>query len=130
MASQFADRMSRAPDEELIRIASSTESEGYQDEAIEAAKLELNQRGLDDGWIKEVELDAEADREREGRRAEIPLSNLAWAALVVVGPFCIWPAIVLSARGYRQKSRDAWHAMLVGFVFWGVVSVAMSMLLS
>ena len=129
MTSQFLERMSRAPDEELIRIAYSVESDGYQEEAIAAAQAELSRRGVGAETIEEVDRQAQGEREFESRKADIALSNLAWIGFILLGPLCFWPAILFYARGYRRKSRETWLAMLLGYAFWGTVAVLMDVFL-
>ena len=123
MASQFAERMSRSPDEELIRIAFSDDSDGFVREAIDAARTELDRRGVATDAIASVQQQVELEKAEDAARVETPLSTWAFFTLVVVGPITFWPVIILYLTGRRRKTRDAVVATLVGFVLWGLLSL-------
>jgi hypothetical protein len=128
MASQFVERMSRSPDEELIRIAFSDAADGFVSEAIDAARAELDRRGVTTDAIESVQEQVELEKAEEAAKVETPLSTWAFFTLVFVGPITFWPVIILYATGRRQKTRDAVVATLVGIAFWGTISVIMAML--
>ena len=128
MASQFVARMSRSPDEELIRIAFSDSAEGFVREAIDAARAELDRRGVTRDEIESVQDQVEFEKAAEVAKVEAPLSNGAWLLLMIVGPLTFWPVIILYATGRKQKTKDALGATLAGFVFWGLITVVFDIL--
>ncbi|WP_145923439.1 hypothetical protein [Sphingopyxis macrogoltabida] len=128
----WAGRMARLPDEDLIEIASSGDTDGFESEAVEAATAELERRKPDVEIIADVQQAVRSkNAAREGRSIE-PLSNPAWVAFVFFGPFFLFtiPAIImLATMGYYQKAKDAGWAILLSFLFWGMISAAMALFL-
>ncbi len=125
----WAGRMARLPDEDLIEIVSSGDAGGFEPQVVAAATAELNQR-QPDAVVAAGVRDAVQVREakHEGRATE-PLSNAAWVAFVLFGPFFLFtiPAIImLVTLSYYQKAKDAGWAILLSFVFWGMISAAIA----
>ncbi len=50
----FSSRMANVPDEQLVRIAFSSVSEGFVPEAIAAAKQEIERRGIEPAQTTEI----------------------------------------------------------------------------
>ena len=123
----WASRMARMPDEDLIEIASSGEAEAYQEAAIEAAKRELATRSPEAVTAARISADVQAARDLRANRSSAPLSNAGWIAFtlfgVILGP-AILAAIALYMRGYVQKAKDAAGAIAASFVFWGLIVAA------
>jgi hypothetical protein len=120
--------MSRAPDEELIRIAFSDASDGFVVEAVDAALAELQRRGVTNDTIESVQDQVELEKASDAAKVEAPLSTWAWIAIAVVGPITFWPVIILYFAGRRRKAQDAVFATLAGFAFWLVLASIMAFL--
>jgi hypothetical protein len=125
----WAGRMARLPDEDLIEIVSSDEGDGFEPEVVEAATAELSRRKPSAEVVAGVQDAVESKKTARGGRAREPLSNAAWVAFVLFGPFFLFtiPAIImLATMSYYQKAKDAGWAILLSFVFWGMISAAIT----
>ena len=114
----FSERMKRAQDEELVNIVS---SDGFVPEAIEAARAELDRRNLNPDDLVRINAQVEEARHEEGGKAELPLSTAARIAFFSFGFFIFWSiavAVLLSTRGYKRKSSEAFKWMAIGTGFW------------
>jgi len=128
----FSRTMSGLPEEDLIRIAFSREEDGYLPEAIHAAKEEVNRRCVTENAISETMDDFQKEIEIDSRKHLIPLGNRTWMCFVFLGPTLpgMIAAVLLGTRGYKQKFKDAWHAIFVGFAVYGCVAILISILIS
>jgi hypothetical protein len=124
----FARNMGRLPDEALVEIAFPGAADDYDGGAIDAARAELDRRGVSKGVASQILMDVQADRaiiEQEkatvglGRGAKLMFGffSFTWIALIIAGLFTI--------RGYTQKSHDAWMAIVWGFACWAGFSVVL-----
>ena len=117
----WARRMARMPDEDLIAIASAREVDGYHQFAIDAAAAELERRAPDDRVTARIEAQVEEERQFQANRHVIPLSNGGWVTFVIFGIFLFWPlvaAYVLHHRGYYRKAKEALWAIPLSIAFW------------
>ncbi|GGY95284.1 hypothetical protein [Novosphingobium colocasiae] len=123
MTDSFESTMQGLTDDELVLIAHG-DTDDYEQAAMAAARNEIARRGLAEDFVTTA-LEHEELRDRaEALRPDLPLSTLARIVLIVIGPFSFWPAIILGARGYRRKSREAWICLLIGIAFqWGVIGL-------
>lgn len=127
----WGSRMARLSDEDLIAIVSSGEADGYHPAAIDAATGELRGRALPEGVVAKIENHLEVERGIEAGRSSAPLSNGAWVAFVIFGIVLIptvGAAIALYMRGYHQKTTDALKAILVSYLFWGIIAALLNVL--
>lgn len=128
----WAGRMARLPDEDLIEIVASGDAGGFEQEVIDAATAELAQRNPDAEVVAGVETQVQVEQaKRDGRKTE-PLSNAAWVAYVLFGPFFLFtiPAVImLVTMGYHQKAKDAAWAIGLSFIFWGTISAVFTLFL-
>ena len=120
----FTQQMQRLSDEELTEIASFGEKDGYLPEAVEAARKELVARNLNTMDVSTIAFSVETRRNREVELASQPLSlpgRAAFFMFPVIGfglPIMALVAWSLEARGYRQKSSEAWICMGLGIAHW------------
>lgn len=117
----WARRMARMPDEDLIAIASSGEADGYHQSAVDAAAAELERRAPDETVMARITAQVEADRRFQANRHDVPLSNGGWVAFVLFGIFLFWPlvaAYVLHHRGYSRKAKEALWAIPLSIALW------------
>ncbi len=108
---------------DLVAIAGSRPEDGFELDIVEAARNEIAARGIDSTDLSEVRSNHESLQEEVVRRAEVPLSHSAWFGFAAIGPVLILSvplALSLSARGYKQKSKDAFGGILAGFLIWGI----------
>jgi hypothetical protein len=120
----WARRMARMPDEDLIAIASAREVDGYHQSAIDAATAEIEKRTPDQSVIERIEQQVAEDRQFEANKAIIPLSNAGWVAFVLFGIFLFWPCVaayVLYHRGYHRKAKEALWAIPLSIALWWAV---------
>jgi hypothetical protein len=120
----LAVRMQRLPDEELVRIAFSTDSDGFEDDYVAAARYEIERRGLPQDSVQSLISDNEEIKYIEEHKNEEPLGVPGRAAFFLLWPMLfMWIAAgILKHRGYDQKFRDAWHWMLYGFGFYVAIA--------
>lgn len=123
----FSARMTRVPDEELVRIAFSEPEDGFVFEAVSAAKEELERRKIthsDLDYLKEqIQI---SDHEMVDRKSA-PLSNGAFFAFLIFGPlltFSLGAAIILLFCGYHKKAMEGFRAILFSFAIWSLFSLA------
>ncbi|MEP6870167.1 MAG: hypothetical protein ABJA20_16825 [Novosphingobium sp.] len=114
----FTERMCRAPDEEILRIVLSGEDDGFAEEAVTAAKNELDRRNLHPDALAQMESEFSRDQGFDKIKHLIPLGTAGRVAFVLFGPLLVITisvAIVLRARGYKQKSNDAFWCILLSY---------------
>ncbi len=128
----FAGTMGRLPDEALVEIAFAGAADDYDTGAIEAAKAELDRRGVTKGAASQLLMEVQANRiTTEQEKETVGLGRLAkflfgffaftWIALIIAGFFTI--------RGYTRKSHDAWMAIVWGFACWAAFSVVLMLVI-
>lgn len=112
-------------DEELIRIAYSSEDEGYVSSALAAASEELARRGVSATDRSRVIEEIIENQEFENKKHLLHLRTRERIAFGFFGPLFArrWGPEWLDARGYHQKSQDAREAIFWGYVCWAGVSV-------
>ncbi len=119
---RFTQTMERLSDDELTEIASLCETDGHLPEAVAAARNELVARNLSSTDLSAMANFVETRRNLEAELASQPLSWPARIAFFIL-PVFSWPILVfvawfLAAKGYRQKSSDAWAWMGLGLASW------------
>ena len=126
----FAAKMSALADEDLGAIAFSTESDGYEPAAISAAKLELEQRGVSQADLAHFFDRLSKEKKEDDNKHLLPLGNAAWVVFALLGPFVlvIIAAATLGFRGYTQKCKDAFIAILAGFILYGIIATLIAVL--
>ena len=135
MAEQpFLGKMSRMQNEALAEIALSKEDDGFDPEAISAAKQEISRREIDPAELSRVELQAETANDLQRNRDQIPLPTNRWIAIAVLSPFSVFLASVFvylnyGSRGYGRKATDSLKATLIGIAFYALISVVLSLLM-
>ncbi len=123
MERDFRARMAGERVENLLAIAESTAEDGFEPEAIEAARTELARREIDPQDLSDLKENQKIISYEAHERSEIPLSNIAWIGFALTGPILLLTApIALSflAQGYKKKSKHAFSGILAGFFLWGV----------
>ncbi|MFT4026088.1 MAG: hypothetical protein QM676_04720 [Novosphingobium sp.] len=120
MTTDFRARMTTMRDEDLIRIMQFGDDEGYETSAIEAARAEIDNRGIAISDISEVIKDENNLRGMDEVKHLVPLSWGGRIAFAILAPltFTMLGAVVLGTRGYAQKSREAWLSILAGYGLW------------
>ncbi|WP_093512715.1 hypothetical protein [Sphingopyxis sp. YR583] len=119
-----ASRVLRLPDEDLIEIVSTENSGGFESHVFEAAKAELERRGLPETVAASIAEAAQGRREEHNERATEPLSNAGWVAFILCGPILLGTiavVIIFASIGQTQKAKDALGAIFLSFVFWALV---------
>jgi hypothetical protein len=120
----FADQMSDRSDEELYEIAYFGSEDGFVSQAVQAAKQELDQRGLDNDKLEQLTKSAETKRKQQKELAE---KHLSWPARIAffILPLGLIPIVILiviaaslESRGYTRKSSEAYKWMCTGFIVW------------
>ena len=123
----FDRTMSRLPDEGVVRIAFSSEKDGYVPEAIDAAKAEVERRGLTQSEIFQTLVDVQEEREVGDPQLQEPLGNVAWLVFATFAPLLITfvVAIAFGILGYRRKCGQAFLAIWAGFIGWGIITIVL-----
>lgn len=118
--------------EDLLQIAHGAPDTEYVPEAIEAARAELDRRGVTDADWHEIETQVISEREADSQRPVAELTNVQMVGLLVIGPLLLISipiVLAFSARGYRRKAIDAIKVIAFSYVLylligWGVLLVA------
>jgi len=121
----LSGNMGRLHEEELVRIAFSSEADGFENEFIEAARDELNRRGIAAPEIQLlVDQKSQFDFLEENKSQE-PLGTVWKIFLLIFSALWLtWIATaILKYRGYDQKFRDAWRWIFYGFGMWACIAV-------
>jgi hypothetical protein len=122
----FSLRMAVVPNEELVRIAFSNAGDGFVPEAVAAAKLEIQHRGIDEHAssqiLEQIRNDPEALENRRLQRLGIAGKALSFVGGMCLGipVFFIW---AIFKMGYRRKGKDAIKWTLFGLSFSLIVSI-------
>lgn len=128
---QYAEIMSSKTDEQLLIILT-RDKDDYNEEAIEAAKGEFDNRDLDDTDLKYVQERVDLQTKEQEKRASEPLSDPGRILFFV---FCWTLVPYLVAASYKadgleekyQKAmramRRGWLTILILFVLSIVISV-------
>ncbi len=117
-------KMEGLREEELARIAFGDESHGFEEDYVEAAKAEIQRRGISTNTVENLRAEIDEEKIVEDGKADEPLSPFARVLFLIFGALWItWIATaVLKSRGYDQKFRDAWRWILYGFAGWACVA--------
>lgn len=122
----WAARMARLPDEDLIEIVSSSGAGGYEPHVVEEATKEIGRRSLSADSIAYLEEAAQGRQSVRDGRATEPLTNGAWVAFIIFGPILavtLTIAIFFFAMGQRRKGKDALSAIFFSFLIWWAVAM-------
>jgi hypothetical protein len=125
----FSARMATVPVEELVRIAFSNSADGFLPEAIAAAKLELDRRGVvaeeSSQILEQIRSDPEELENRKFQRLGVGGRILAFIGGMSGGLalFFIWS---IFKTGYRQKGIDAIKWALAGLCILMILSIAIA----
>jgi len=125
MESQFAKRMTLMRDVDLVRIAADVSDEGFEPEAVFAAKVEIERRGLSHNEINEIIDDYNDHLMSEENREFKSLTVGGWIMAVLFAPIFILNvqlAIRLRSRGYTRMSNQILASIgisytLIAFIF-------------
>lgn len=119
-------KMKRLRNEELVQIALSRETDGFEDEYIQAARNEIEQRGIQSSDLEFLSLDKATLESWEDAKADEPLGIAGRIIFFVFS--AVWFAwlatAVLKYRGYEQKFRDAWRWIFYGWGLFAAIGVA------
>lgn len=130
MAVEFSERLANMRNEDLIRIAQFGDQDGFEPAAIAAAQAELDGRGVSASDVAQVLGDADVLRRMAETKHLVPLGWGGRILFAISAPL-ILPmigAVVLSARGYARKSREAWLSILAGYGLWIAVPMILFVL--
>jgi hypothetical protein len=126
----FSLRMAVVPDEELVRIAFSNADDGFVPEAIAAAKMEIERRGINANdsskILEQIRTDPEELENRKLQRLGSGGKVLSFIGGMFGGIplFFIW---AIFKMGYRQKGRDSIKWTLFGLAFSATISLAIAL---
>lgn len=120
-----AARMMRLQDEDLVRIANSQDADGFEPDAIAAARAELQHRGLGEEAVGALYAEAEELVAHEEAQKDAPLSWPARIAFLLFGFTFVGLFLAIAQRhfGYPRKSADAFAWTLYGLGFWVLVAL-------
>lgn len=121
----LTNRMGRLPDEDLVRIAFPEKCDGFEETFIQAAKSELERRGISSDQTEVLKYEAAEVRELDDVRSSEPLGLPGKILFLVFGPFFLaWFATyAFKHLGYDQKFRDAWRWIFYGFGFCAAIAI-------
>ncbi|WP_145960863.1 hypothetical protein [Sphingosinithalassobacter portus] len=124
VARDFGAAMARMQVEDLFRIANSGEADGFEPEAMAAARAELALRNIAESDRHRIEAEVAVDQAERAGRASEPLSNRAWILSLLLGPFVILSTpvlvalIALGVAGYRRKLWEFYMAAIWGLIVY------------
>lgn len=121
---RFTSQFAATANEDLVRIAQSDPSE-FEVEAIEAANEELTRRSINLDEVDRIKDQFVSDLARERDKSELELSNGQWVFFLIFSPLLaisISGAIILSIRGYKRKSREAFMTIPIGYAIYAILS--------
>jgi hypothetical protein len=118
MAVDYAERMRSLRNEQLIEIAHALPADGFEPEAVHAARAALSDRALPEADIERLDEDLQETRRRIDAEPYEPLSKPAWAFFMLLGLTNIGLIAILAmiVGGKRRKVEDAFTAILAGLV--------------
>jgi hypothetical protein len=125
----FSVRMSVVPDEELVRIAFSKADAGFVPEAVAAAKMEIERRGINANTssqiLEQIRSDPEELENRRLQRLGVAGKTLSFIGGTFLGIplFFVW---AIFKMGYRQKGIDSIRWTLFGMSFSLVLSIVIA----
>jgi hypothetical protein len=114
----YAKTMARLQDEELFRIAQAEPHTEYEPEAIKAAQSEIDRRGISEEEKRAIGSQIAHEQDEEIRRPQAQLSNVEMVGFLFIGPLLLISiplAVMLGAKGYPQKARGAFGAILLSY---------------
>ncbi|MCM0001059.1 MAG: hypothetical protein NBV68_16925 [Erythrobacter sp.] len=123
----ISERVRRMQDEDLVRIAKSQEADGFEPAFVDAARVELQRRGLGDEAIGELAAQAEQLAAYEEAQLDAPLSWPARMAFLLFGftTIGIFFAVAQRYLGYPRKSFEAFVWSAAGLGFWLAIALAL-----
>ncbi|WP_447724110.1 hypothetical protein [Sphingomonas koreensis] len=124
-ASELDGRMRLLRDEQLAEMAFSTPADGIREEAVRAAKAELDRRGVSASEMSELEFHVTADNAEDIAKPDAPMGLKGILFFLILGPalaISLGGAAVLYGRGYKRKSQEALICILFSFLIYGAIS--------
>jgi len=123
MDDNFAEIMPKRSNAELIEIVTKT-SNDYQQEALDAAEKELENRNLTVDQVESAKQEIEIKQKLIKENANVPL-GIGWKLLTffIPGILNFFIARTLKAEGYERKWRDAWHWTFYGIAFYAIFTI-------
>ena len=119
MDDKVAEIMSKRSDAELIEIVTKTRND-YQQEALDAAEKELENRNLTVEQVESAKQKIEIKQQLIEENANVSL-GIGWKLLTFFLPGIVnfLVARALKGEGYERKWREAWR-----WTFYGIASYA------
>lgn len=123
----IAARIQRMQNEDLFRIANSSEVDEFEPDFVAAAQAELQRRGLGAEEIDELAEQAEQLAADEEAQKDAPLSWPARIAFLVFGITTVGIFFAIAQRhfGYPRKSSEAFLWSAASFGFWTLIFLAL-----
>lgn len=126
----FEAKMAKMQNEQLVEIAFSSDKEGFDPEAIAAAKAEIEKRNLPIEEFSRLEEQAVQQSEVQSNIPYEPLPRSRWILIAIFSPISLIFLLVFvylnySSRGYKQKATDSLKATALGYACY----IALGMLL-
>ena len=129
--SELTYRMGKLRDEQLAEMAFSTPEDGIREEAITAAKAELDRRGVLASDLEDLASHVASSRAEDSRRPDAPLGLKGILFFLFLGPalvISLGATAILYGRGYKQKSQEALVCILFSFLIYGLIAAAINFL--
>ena len=128
MTNKFNDIMAQRTDAELLKVLT-TDRSSYEQDALEAARVEIDKRQLDSAQLKEAQETIDAEEKDQQARKNEPLGfGLKILTFLIPGLINIFIARTLKAEGYDRKWRDAWRWTFFGVSFYMAIAILISFL--
>lgn len=126
----FQERMSKLSNEDLVSIAYSGLEEGYEEQAILAAKAELSRRNIETKQVDELRDElaqlSDADKNKGSRPLPLPAKVffLLFGGFFVISAFAIF---AMHTRGYKKMVEDALRYALYNLLVLLAISIFISL---
>ncbi|MFK7972159.1 MAG: hypothetical protein AB8F95_17450 [Bacteroidia bacterium] len=122
----FEELAASRSDQELIQMLAAPEGE-YQDEAVKAAKVEFDKRGISQETVEHVHREIVSKAAIAQEKAEKPLATgvKVLAFLFPIAPV-FWAMGILTADGYERQSSELFRWALGGIGFYILLGIVLS----
>lgn len=132
-AINWAQRSEKLHNEDLIRIASQRTADQYQQEAIDAARVELQRRRIDEDELARLEDEEQAEALAEISKQHVSLSAVGWILALIFGTIIVWnllATVILHSRGYTRKAKNVLAAIPISIAAWWGTFLTLSLFLN
>ena len=128
MRFDFENEMKKLDDENLLKVLT-IEKDNYQPEALAAAKIEFEKRGVSEEKINFITQDLNRQKAEDDKKAIEPLDD-GLKILTLLFPMIItfFLSGFYKSKGYDRKAAQLGNWTLLGFAFYIVATIIIAVL--